>query len=119
VKRLITHSGIGTGNGVALKRLPPDGDIWADIYPLDVFQCAASGVVQERARANGRVTGRRVAKKGERSSGRVAFARAVAEKGSGASGRIFIRGVRKERPCANTCAEVAGREAQERVYAKC
>ncbi len=60
VKRLITHSDIGTGNGVALKGLPPHRDIWTDIEPLDVSQSATSGVVQERVRANGRIAGRRV-----------------------------------------------------------
>src|SRR4029453_7863321 len=56
VKRLITHSSVGTGNGVALKCLPPNSDIWADIQPLDISQRAASGVVQERPRANRRIS---------------------------------------------------------------
>ena len=45
LKRLITHSSVGTGNGVAVKGLPPDCDIWADIHSQDVFEGAASRVI--------------------------------------------------------------------------
>jgi hypothetical protein len=62
LKSLITHGGVGAGNSVALEGLPPDSDIWADINnPFDCFHSAASGVVRERAGANSRIAGHRVA----------------------------------------------------------
>jgi hypothetical protein len=72
-------------------------------------------IVQERGITNGGVAGGdNVTKECERSVGSVGTAGAVAKKRSGASSRIFIRGVAKERPRADTCAKVAVGKAQQR-----
>ena len=55
LKRLITHSGIGTGHGVALERLLADSHIGADVHSLDVSERAASHVVEKRSGANRRI----------------------------------------------------------------
>jgi hypothetical protein len=48
LERLVTHSGVGTGDGIALKRLPADSHVRTDIESLDIFQGSASGVTQKR-----------------------------------------------------------------------
>ena len=56
-------------------------------------------------------------KKRERSNSVIAYARAVAQKRARAKGRILISSVGKERARADTCAEAAAGQAQERIQA--
>ena len=53
VKRLITHSNLGTGNGIALKRPLTDSHIGAEIESLDVSQGTASCIVEKCPGAHG------------------------------------------------------------------
>jgi len=52
LKCLITHSGIGADDGVALERLLADSCVGAYIHSLDVSECA-SGIVKKRPGAHG------------------------------------------------------------------
>ena len=60
-----------------------------------------------------------VAKKSECPNGRVGLTGGVAQKRSGAYGGIFACCIGKQRPGADTCAEITVGEAYEREYAKC
>ena len=48
MKRLVTHSRVGTGKSVALESLLANSYVRTYIGPLDVCQRAASGIVQQR-----------------------------------------------------------------------
>ena len=92
VKRLITHTGVGAGDGVALKSQPPHSHIWADIQPLDVFQGAASGVVQERVRTNGCIAGGGVAVERKGTYRRIVFAGGIIDQRRCSVRRVALAG---------------------------
>ena len=106
VERPITGSRVGVAGSVACKRQISGGRV-----------VGAGGVVLERLVTGGGIDAAgSIAKEGERSGGRVEAAFTIAQKRPGASGGILVSGVGKERPRADTCAEVAVGEAQERIY---
>src|SRR6476661_1568999 len=98
VKRVITHSGVGTGNSVTLKRLVTNSDVRTEIDPLDILQSATG----------------RVAKQSERAHGSVASSRGITQKRARADCRVEpADGITPQRQKTIRSVESAGGQAKK------